>query len=130
MKKGFTLIELVMVIAILGILAAMILPRFVDLSSSAKISAAKGALGAIRSAIAVTYSSNAVSAISPLIPVSLYPSMFQDSRIPVEPFSKSSSVTFVSDASAITAGSGWAYDSTNGRAWINSSAGTPSYTTY
>ncbi len=130
MKKGFTLIELVMVIAILGILAAMILPRFIDLSSQAKISAAKGALGAVRSAIAVAYASNAANGITPLVPVSIYPSMFQDSRIPVEPFSTSSSVTFVADATAITAGSGWAYDSTNGRAWINSSAGTPAYTSY
>ena len=59
MRRGFTLIELVMVIVILGILAATALPRFIDLSNKAKESAAKGALGGIRAAIAITYASNA-----------------------------------------------------------------------
>lgn len=46
-KKGFTLIELVMVIVILAILAAVAIPRFIDLKASASEATAKGVASAI-----------------------------------------------------------------------------------
>ena len=49
-QSGFTLIELVVVIALLGILAAFALPRFANLQSSANISVLEGVGGAILSA--------------------------------------------------------------------------------
>jgi MSHA pilin protein MshA len=66
-QSGFTLIELVMVIVILGILAAVAIPKFVDLKGDAQLAALTGVAGAAASASTINYAgcSIATAASSP-----------------------------------------------------------------
>lgn len=57
-KKGFTLIELMIVVAIIGILSAIAIPKFADLIRKSNEGATRGNLSTIKSAISIYYSEN------------------------------------------------------------------------
>lgn len=63
MKKqsGFTLIELIMVIVILGVLSAFALPRFADLGTEARVANLKGLAGALKSAANIAHAKQLVA---------------------------------------------------------------------
>ncbi|MCE2572126.1 prepilin-type N-terminal cleavage/methylation domain-containing protein [Motilimonas eburnea] len=60
-QSGFTLIELVIVIIVLGILAATAAPKFIDLQSDARISSLQGVKAALEGAATLTYSKAAIA---------------------------------------------------------------------
>ncbi|ASG66597.1 hypothetical protein CEW91_10800 [Idiomarina piscisalsi] len=62
-QKGFTLIELIIVIVVLGILAVTAAPQFINFSSDARTSALKGMEGSIKGAMQLTYSKAAVEGV-------------------------------------------------------------------
>jgi prepilin-type N-terminal cleavage/methylation domain-containing protein len=93
-NKGFTLVELVIVIVILGIIAAVTVPAYVDIREDAKLSALKATLGTLRAAIALKYAESAVDgSAAAAFPGSITGSMFSDGAVPADPFNNSNEVT-------------------------------------
>ena len=113
-ESGFTLIELVIVIVILGILASVAIPKYEDMREQARTAALKGQLGAIRSAVSIQYARNALNN-SATFPV-LNGSIFADGNVPKEPVMNSSAVK--TTAGVDNAG-GWQYTQASGMVKAN-----------
>jgi prepilin-type N-terminal cleavage/methylation domain-containing protein len=108
-ESGFTLIELVIVIVILGILASVAIPKYEDMREQARVATMKGQLGSLRSAIAIQYARNALNG-SATFPT-LDGTIFADGRVPKEPVNN---LNTVKTTAGIDNTGGWQYNSVTG----------------
>jgi prepilin-type N-terminal cleavage/methylation domain-containing protein len=126
---GFTLIELMIVVAIIGILAAIAIPRFASLIAKSRESTTKGNLGSIRSALAVYYSDNEgvypVDSLSsmaskylPIVPPAVYPrTNYSPGHVGAYTGVKTGAVDSGGDDIADNV-SGWMYDNGSSDTWF------------
>jgi len=132
-QHGFTLIELVIVIVILGLLAAYSIPKYQAMSWDAKESATKSALGELRTGISSWRSENIVrtgsaswpaldsmNAIGAIMLQSIPPNPYQSSA-------KAPDSIVLGVTKGVIAGprGGWAYKPSTGEIWPNTSSFKP-----
>ena len=109
LRRGFTLIELMIVVAIIGILAAIAIPKFADLINKSKEGSTKGSLSAVRGAIRIYYGDNEgwypTDTLDCLTANSKYLSEIPLAKLPGTGHADSSAVK----GNALTDAGGWAY---------------------
>ncbi|MFH1701492.1 MAG: prepilin-type N-terminal cleavage/methylation domain-containing protein [Candidatus Zixiibacteriota bacterium] len=126
-NSGFTLIELVIIIVVLGILAAIAIPKYQDITSDAKEASCRGALGGLRSAITIYYANQAVktgTATWPALDSLNTIGIVMEQQVPGNPFCSDANypdsiVAGVTKGTVVGANCGWAYKAATGEIWPN-----------
>ena len=128
-SSGFTRIEVVIIIVVLGILAAVAIPKYQDITGEAREAAARASLGSIRSAITIYYANQAVTTGTATWPtlneLETYGTVMAQG-IPVNPYQSESNaqdsiVTGVTKGTIVGTRGGWAYLEATGEVWLNTS---------
>jgi len=112
-RGGFTLIELMIVVAIIGILAAIAIPKFADLIRKSNEGQTKGNLGSVRSALSIYYGDQ--EGIFPATPLALtingdYIDMIPNAKTPN--YHADGSTFLLNTVANMTDAGQWAYDNT------------------
>ena len=84
-QSGFTLIEILVVMVMIGLLAVLAVPKFVDLGDSTKATECKANQGAVEAAAVITYGDNAMAG-NAMFPETLSAAMFKHGSIPTCPY--------------------------------------------
>ncbi|MBI5742957.1 MAG: type II secretion system protein [Elusimicrobia bacterium] len=133
-RQGFTLIELMIVVAIIGILAAIAIPKFADLINKSKEGATKGALSSVRSALQVYYGDNEgwfPTDLAALTANAKYINEIPVAKLPTTGHADDRSVAIFSSATAAGVFQGGAgTQDTGGWAYFNSPANTAQWGTF
>ncbi len=133
--NAFTLIELMLVLTVIGVLAAMAIPKYIDLNTQAKVSVCKGTLAAMRAAVLLQYYQSRIHGVD------VWPTLaqiadndsntgsgiMQNGNLPDNPFSTGSvrdAVVAVTQkpTPSNTLGA-WAYNPKTGEFWANTESG-------
>ncbi len=144
-EQGFTLIELMIVVAIIGILAALALPKFASLVEKSREAATKGNMNSMRSAVSIYYGDTEGVYPGELDTSSAYLySKYLETIPPVKATHSGigssinespsgTAIAYTTNETISVSGTGWRYNSTNGHIFVNSSTtdskGSP-YSTY
>jgi len=123
-RRAFTLIELIVIIVVLAILDGVAIPKYIDYTANAKASAAKGTLGAVRTAIGNFYANSALTgtpAYPTLVQLQTLGTVMQEA-IPNNPYNSDNTIAAaVWAATPPTSGvNGYNYDVGVCRFWLNS----------
>lgn len=119
--KGFTLIELMITVAILSVLALIALPRFGQLIRKSNEAATKGHMGSVRSAISIYYSGNEgmyPTDLSPFLTLGGSYSMDAPPQVYTATHGTSFQVNYYPDPDPVADGGRWGYVSREGMFYV------------